>query len=205
MEKLKNYALLAAAGIIICLAAFMSFQGRKLAQTRDEAARLSANQAALLADVEYERNRAGELQGTVQALTLRRDELEALLPAYERRLRDMNIKLKDAQHMAAIATETAAKVTAHPDTVFKYVEGLPVLDTAVRRFRFFDEWIDAEISVADTGARLQLKVRDSLTVVGHREKRRCLFRRPKVTHYTAVSSSPYTVVTGVSYVEIKEK
>lgn len=204
MEKLKNYALMAAALIVVGLAAFACLQGRKLRQTQEEAGRLSRNQSALLDELRLEQNRAGELQATVQALTLRRDELEALVPKYEKRLRDMNIRLKDAQHLAQIATETAAQVTAHPDTVFKIVEGAPVVDTT-RRFRFADDWIEATVTVSDTGAALRLSVRDSLTVVAHRERRRCIFRRPKVTHYTAVSASPYTTITGLSYVEMVEK
>ena len=204
-EKLKNFALLAALGIILCLGGFAFVQGRVLAQTKRETARLGANQTALLTELVQERNAAGELQSTVRALTLRRDELEAMLPAYERRLREMNVRLKDAQHLAQIATETAAQVTARPDTVIKYVQGVPVIDTAARRFRFFDEWIEAEISLSDTGAALRLNVHDSLTVVAHKERRRCLFRRPKVKYYTAVSANPYTTVTGISYIELTEK
>lgn len=204
-EKLKNFALLAALGIILCLGIFAAIQGTQLARSKQETARLDANQTALLTELAQERNAAGQLQSTVQALTLRRDELEAMLPAYERRLREMNIRLKDAQHLAQIATETAAQVTARPDTVIKYVQGVPVIDTAARRFRFFDEWIEAEISVTDTGAALRLHVNDSLTVVAHKERRRCIFRRPKVKYYTAVSANPYTTVTGISYIELTEK
>lgn len=204
-EKLKNFALLAALGIILCLGIFAAIQGTQLARSKQETARLGANQTALLTELAQERNAAGQLQSTVQALTLRRDELEAMLPAYERRLREMNIRLKDAQHLAQIATETAAQVTARPDTVIKYVQGVPVIDTAARRFRFFDEWIEAEISVTDTGAALRLHVNDSLTVVAHKERRRCIFRRPKVKYYTAVSANPYTTVTGISYIELTEK
>ena len=126
LDKLKNFALLAALGIILCLGIFVALQGRNLARVKQEAARLDANQTALLTELQQERNTAGQLQSTVQALTLRRDELEGMLPAYERRLREMNIRLKDAQHLAQIATETAAAVTAHPDTVIRYVPGLPV-------------------------------------------------------------------------------
>lgn len=204
-EKLKNFALLAALGIILCLGIFAAIQGTQLARSKKETARLDANQTALLTELQQERNAAGELQSTVRALTLRRDELEAMLPAYERRLREMNVRLKDAQHLAQIATETAAQVTARPDTVIKYVQGVPVIDTAARRFRFFDEWIEAEISLCDTGAALRLHVHDSLTVVAHKERRRCLFRRPKVKYYTAVSANPYTTVTGISYIELTEK
>lgn len=206
-EKLKNFALLAALGIILCLGIFAAIQGTQLARSKQEAARLGANQTALLTELQQERNAAGQLQSTVQALTLRRDELEAMLPAYERRLREMNVRLKDAQHLAQIATETAAAVTAHPDTVIRYVPGLPVpvVDTSARRYKFFDEWLDAEISVTDTGAALRLHVHDSLTVVAHKERRRCIFRRPRVLYYTAVSANPYTTVTGISYIELTEK
>lgn len=205
LSKLKNYALLVAFGIILCLAAFSVSQARKLTEAKSEAERLANNQSSLLMELHEEVNKAGKLQATVDALALRRDELETLVPKYEKQLADMRIRLKDAQHVAAVATETAAKVQARRDTVWQYVER-PDPGTPTRaRYTYEDAWISAVVVVEDSSlATLQVTARDSLTLVGHRERRKCLFKKPKITHYTTVSASPYTTVTGVTYVEIVE-
>ena len=203
MPKTKLYALIAFVSIILCLGAYGAIQRKNLARAKAEVERLEKNQAALLQDIEYTRNKAGDLQATVDALTLRRDELERLLPAYARKIKDMEIRLKEVQSVAAVTMETSAAVTATPDTIYVPVPvpGDPAPEP--RRFVYSDAWLDAVIYIGDS-ARVQVNVRDSLTVVAHREKRKCLFRRPRVIKYTAVPSSPYTTVTGLTYVEVTD-
>lgn len=203
MPKTKLYALIALVSIILCLGAYGAIQRKNLARAKAEVERLEKNQAALLQDIEYARNKAGDLQATVDALTLRRDELERLLPAYARKIKDMEIRLKEVQSVAAVTMETSAAVTATPDTVYVPVPVPGDPSPAPRRFVYSDAWLDAVIDIGDS-ARVQVNVRDSLTVLAHREKRKCLFRRPRVIKYTAVPSSPYTTVTGLTYVEVTD-
>lgn len=204
MAKLKIYAIIAAVGIITCLGIYAAVQGRKLARAKADVERLERNQAALLQDMEIERNKAGDLQATVNALTLRRDELERLIPVYVRKLDEMSIRLKEVQSVASIGLETVASVTAKPDTVFVPVE-VPGPAPAQRRFIYSDDWLDAVIDIQDDSVSVQVQARDSLTVVAHRERRKCLFKKPKIVRYTAVPASPYTRITGLNYVETVDK
>lgn len=202
LDKIKNYALLAALGVIVCLAFYASSQGRKLKEETDRADRLANNQSALLTDLLKEVNRAGNLQATVDALTLKAEELSSLIPAYEKKLKDMNIRLKDAQHVAQVQTELAAAVTAHRDTVFQYIER-PAPGSS--RYTYNDPWLTAIITVeADSVAALSIAARDSLTVVAYKQRRKCLFKKPGPTRYTVESASPYMDITGLQCVEVME-
>ena len=201
MEKLKNYALLAAVCIITFLTVFVTLQRGEMRKAQAEAARLESNQTALCSELARETNRAGNLQATVRALTLERDELAALMPEYEAKLKDMGIRLKEAQHVAKVQTELAAAVSANRDTVYntKVVE---VQAPAAGRYVYRDDWITAVIVLkGDEVAELGLEARDSLTLVLHKERRRCLFKKQGI-RYTVESASPYTTVTGMQFVEI---
>lgn len=202
-DKLKNYGLLALLGIVLFLAAFASLQGRKLKAETARADRLANNQSALLSDLYKETNRAGNLQATVDALTLKADELSDLIPAYEKKLKDMSVRLKDAQHVAQVQTELAASVTARRDTVFQYIERP---DPGTARYTYNDPWLTAVITVeADSVAALSISARDSLTVVAYKQRRKCLFKKPGPTRYTVESASPYMDITGMQVIEIFEK
>ncbi len=203
LSKLKTYALLAAACIIAGLAIFAAIQGHNLKNARSTAARLEQNQATLLSELTEERTLSGKLQANVTALTLRKDELEELLPVYERRLQDMRVKLKDAQHIADVALQASAQVVAVRDTIYQYIEGDG--ENTTRMLHYSDAWLDADITVQGDTALLAVRLRDSLLIVGHREPRKCIFRRPRVTHYSVVPSSPYTTITGLHYIEVVEK
>lgn len=199
MGKLKNYALLAAVGIILCLAVYAGFTAREMARYRAEAGRLADNQETLLKELDVERNKAGNLQASVDVLTLRKDELEELIPSLEKRLKDMGVKLRKAEHVAQVALSTTATVEAVRDTVYIVTEE-PFTGSA--RYTFVDEWLTADIVVENEEvASLSIVARDSLTLVAHKQRRKCIFKKPKVS-YTVESASPYTTITGMNYIEI---
>ena len=200
LNKIKNYALIAALGIILCLAGFAYFQGLKLKEETARADRLNNNQSALLSDLLLEKNKAGNLQATIDALSLKADELERLIPEYERKLSDMGIKLKNAEHVAKVQTELAASVTARRDTVFQFVER-PAAGRS--RYTYSDAWLTAVVDVeADSVANLSISAKDSLTLVAHKQRRKCLFKKPGPTRYTVESVSPYNTITGMQVIEI---
>lgn len=202
LSKLKTYALIAAAVVIILLAVFAAVQGRVLKTTRANADRLERNQSALLQELRTETNLAGNLQAEVDALTLKAGELERLVPSLRAKLADMDIRLKDAQHVAQVQMELAASVQARRDTVFQYLERP---EPGRARYTYNDPWLTAVVTVeGDSVAALEFTARDSLTLVGHKERRRCIFKRPKITHYTVETASPYTTVLGMQYIEVVE-
>lgn len=202
-NKLGIWAIVAAMLLAVTLGTVIAVQERQLEKAKAENVRLGNNQAALLQSLDTARAENGQLMATVKALSLRRDELEELLPSYAAEIKNLRLKLKDVEAVAGIRTETVVQVLANPDTVFVEVPARG--SEAARRYRFRDAWVDAVVSVQGDSAHLDLTAHDSLTVVAHRQPRRCLFRRGKITNYTVTAASPYSKISGVSYIEVVEK
>ena len=202
-NKISLYTIVAAILLAVTLGTVIAVQERQLEKARAEASRLAINQEALLRDLDTARAENGHLMASVDALTLRRDELEGLLPKYAAEVANLRLKLKDVQGVASVETSTAVQVVAVHDTVFLEREAPKA---AGRRYRFRDAWVNAAVDIVGDSAHLELTARDSLTVVAHREPRKCLFRRKgKVTRYTVSPASPYTKIDGVSFVEVVDK
>ena len=94
------------------LVAICTIQHRNLVQKEQERARMEDNQTALLSDMEKYRTENGELVASVQALTLKSDELSALIPKYEREIKALKIDLRNAKNMAHVETETSVGIMA---------------------------------------------------------------------------------------------
>lgn len=202
-NKISLYTIIAAILLAVTLGTVIAVQESQLEKARAEASRLALNQEALLRDLDTARAENGHLMASVDALTLRRDELEGLLPKYAAEVANLRLKLKDVQGVASVETSTAVQVVAVHDTVFVQQEAPKA---AGRRYRFRDAWVNAAVDIVGDSAHLELTARDSLTVVAHREPRKCLFRRKgKVTRYTVSPASPYTKIDGVSFVEVVDK
>jgi len=204
LGKIKNYALLAAAVLIVGLAVFASFQGYALRLSRETASRLAENQSSLLTDLKMERNKSGYLQATVQALKLEREEIEALIPKYEAQLDDMRIRLKEAQSIAELNLQTELNVTAGRDTAV----AIPsvTLPGVVKPscYVYNDKYASVNIAVNGDSSAVYISIRDVVYVVAHRERKTCLLKKPKITKYTATTLSPYTNIVGVRYVEVTD-
>lgn len=203
-NKISLYTVGAAILLAVTLGTVIAVQERQFEKARAEASRLALNQEALLRDLDTARAENGHLMASVDALTLRRDELEGLLPKYAAEVANLKLKLKNVQGVASVETSTAVQVVAVHDTVFVQQEAPKA--AAGRRYRFRDAWVNAAVDIVGDSAHLELTARDSLTVVAHREPRKCLFRRKgKVTRYTVSPASPYTKIDGISFVEVVDK
>ena len=55
----------------------------------------------------------------------------------------------------------------------------------------------------DSTSNVQIECRDSLTLVAHKTKKRCL-RKSKIIKYDVTSSSPYSTITDLGYIELIE-
>lgn len=195
-------ALAAAAAIIVA-------QAVSIRKQKAETTRLQINQDALLSEVQTYQDKEENLVATVNALTLRRDELENLIPEYTREIDNLRIKLKDVQSTAHIAMKTVARLQAtanpeqeHPLPPDPVTPQLPAETPG--EFNYKDAWITVSGRVLnDSVVDLRIIHRDSLTLVAHRTKKKCL-RRSKIIKYDVLSNSPYTSITDVSYIELTE-
>ena len=202
--KLKHYLYIAAAAIFIALCTWADIQTMRLRAAVEERDRLAVNQTSLLTEMELREKENGALIAEVQALTLRADELETLVPKYEAKVKELGIKVRDLQSISEMQLRIIAEIEARRDTVF-----LPaIVDTmgnrSQARYWFQDAYLTAAIDVVDsTLAKLHVEASDTLTVVAHRKPVKCLFKRKgKIVKYTVESSSPYTKIQDVKYIEV---
>ena len=195
---------------LLIAATIIGIQARMISKNKAEISRLEANQEALLTEVQYYEDSNGDLVATVNALTLRRDELENLIPSYTREIHDLKLKLKNVKTVAHVAVETKADIQA-PVSIVAPPEHQDIQSDAPKpapetphEFFWQDDWITVSGMIyADSLAALHVEHRDSLTLIAHKTKRRCC-RKPKIIKYDVQSKSPYTTVKDISYIELTE-
>lgn len=198
---------------LIALAAVCAIQHKNLAQKEKERARLEDNQSALLLDMEKYRTENGELVASVQALTLKGEELGALIPKYEKEIRSLKIDLKNAKSIASVETETSISVTAPLQEVIQQQEENtpdpeePVEQPWPREFFWEDDWITIQGKVYPDTVVCSFVNRDSLILVARYQKKRCLFskgRKGKLIKFDVKTKNPHTDIKGVKYIELIE-
>ena len=198
---------------LIALAAVCAIQHKNLAQKEKERARLEDNQSALLLDMEKYRTENGELVASVQALTLKGEELGALIPKYEKEIRSLKIDLKNAKSIASVETETSISVAAPLQEVIQQQEENtpdpeePVEQPGPREFFWEDDWITIQGKVYPDTVVCSFVNRDSLILVARYQKKRCLFskgRKGKLIKFDVKTKNPHTDIKGVEYIELIE-
>ena len=204
---------------VIGLAITCSIQRRDITEKGKEVARLECNQTTLLKDVEHYRGKNGELVTSVNALTLRKDELETLIPKYENEIRSLKIKLEDAKSIAHIETETNVEasipiadqsVPAVVDSVLKTPVSVPVPEQSVpalpKEFYWKDDWTEISGKIYADSLSCSVTCRDSITLVAHYERKKCLFKKKgKLIKYDVKSKNPHVTVKGIDVVELIEE
>ena len=198
---------------VLVLAAVCSIQHKNLRKTQEERARLEENQASLLLDIEKRRTENGELVASVQALTLKGEELSLLVPKYEKEIKDLKIALKNAKSLAHVETETSITVTTplqpelQPQDEKPASPEPPAESFTPREFFWEDEWITIRGKVYQDTVICSFVNRDTLTLIAHYQKRRCLFakgRKGKLIKYDVKTKNPHTDIKGLEYIEIIE-
>lgn len=203
--KSVQFWLIVALVISIGIIALLSHQN---SEKREEIDRLESNQTSLLADVEYYTAENGELVASINALSLRKAELEDLMPQYEREIKNLRLKVSDLESMAHISTETKIEVTAPIIEEPIKIDSITTPSKPIifeRAFHFTDEWVTLDGVVKEDAVDVDIKVVDSLTIVAYRKPKKCLFKRKgKIVRYDVVSANPHTKINKVSYIELME-
>lgn len=205
-------------GVILVLSLLVSIfiLAHRNSQLKDDIVRMAHNQRTILSDVEYYKSRAGEQVATIEALTLQRDELQNMLPEYETEISNLRIKLRKVESIGRVASETNFVISApledyvHKDIVNERVEN--VADSLreyyssisqVKHFHWADQYNRIDGVIDGDSVHCALSIKDSLTLVAYKKKRRCLFKRKgKIIGYTVISKNPNTHISDIEYVEI---
>lgn len=199
--------------LIIALVSICCIQHQSIARTEKERVRLEDNQAALLLDMEKYKTENGELVASVQALSLKSEELGALIPKYEKEIKALKIDLKNAKNLAHVETVTSISVEAplQQDTTHVADSGsdpeAPEVPFVPREFFWEDDWITIRGRVLQDTVICSFVNRDSLTLVAYYQKRKCLFsrgRKGKLIKYDVKTKNPHTDIKAVEYIELIE-
>lgn len=172
------------------------------AKKEAEIDRLQNNQSSLLGEVERYRAENGDLVASVTALTMKRDEFEALLRAETKRVENLNVRIKELESYSELNTETDIVIETpitKPDTI-RVVE--PIMGT----FEWSDPWVRVCGEIHPDKLQAHISIVDTITVVAHRKSRGWwIFRcKGKITHYDAYSANPHTLINHIEYVEIQD-
>ena len=195
--------------VLVTAIGVISIQAALIKKHKAEISRLEMNQEALLTDLQYYQDENGHMVATVNALTLRRDELENLIPSYAAEIEDLKLKLKNVNTLAHVSMETKAEIHTPtfqlpPPAPMPPMEHPDTLPPTPYQFNYEDTWITVTGTVyPDSTSNVQIECRDSLTLVAHRTKKRCC-RKSKIIKYDVTSSSPYSLITDLGYIELIE-
>jgi hypothetical protein len=174
-----NKILLIAALVLVGLVAFLTGTVKR---QKAEISRLDNNITAVTETARQYKTKAGDNAEEVRRLTLKHSELELFNADLEKKVREMDIKLKNLQAVNRMESETKIAVTVpnvKPETD-KSVK-------SVNRFaHYFDGWNDVKVESRPDSTKIEVKNVDTLDVVTHVKQKRFLFFRvgkpiPKTT------------------------
>lgn len=166
-----NKYLVIACLLLISVACFLY---NKVERQKAEIERLDTNIEAINSEAVRFKTKAGKDAETVQALTLKRDELELFNSRLTKQVSDLRIKLRDVK--AAHTIETELRI----DTVV-ITEKTNVPNHY--KFKYADNWNKITGVVSPDSTKLEFNSVDTLDVISHVKQKRFLFFRigkPKI-------------------------
>lgn len=201
--------------LLLALAITCTIQHRNIVQKGQEVARLESNQTSLLSQVEYYRTENGELVASVQALTLKKEELESLMPKYEREIKALKIELSNVRNISNVETKMEVDIAAPvsppaaiPASSIGEESELPEKeepDTYPKEFSWRDDWTEVRGKIYADSVSCSIICRDSLVLVAHYAKKKCLFKKKgKLIKYDVRSKNPHVKVMGAELIDVIE-
>ena len=179
-----NKYLVIACLLLISVAGFLY---SKVERQKKEIERLDTNIEAINSEAVRFKTKAGKDAETVQALTLKRDELELFNSRLTKQVDDLRIKLRDVK--AAHTVETELRI----DTVV-ITEKTSV--PKQYKFKYADNWNKIIGVVSPDSTKLEFNSVDTLDVISHVKQKRFLFFRigkPKI-RTTITNQNPKSTI-----------
>lgn len=175
--------------IIACLLliSVTGFLYNKVARQKAEIERLDTNIEAINSEAVRFKTKAGKDAETVQALSLKRNELELFNSRLTKQVDDLRIKLRDVKAAHAIETVTRVDtvvVTEKTDVPNQY------------KFSYDDNWNKISGVVSPDSTKLEFSSMDTLDVISHVKQKRFLFFRigkPKI-RTTVTNQNPKSTI-----------
>lgn len=179
-----NKYLVIACLLLISVAGFLY---NKVQRQKAEIERLDTNIEAINSEAVRFKTKAGKDAETVQALTLKRDELELFNSRLTKQVSDLRIKLRDVKAAHTIETELridTVVITEKTNVPNQY------------KFKYADNWNKITGVVSPDSTKLEFNSVDTLDVISHVKQKRFLFFRigkPKI-RTTITNQNPKSTI-----------
>ena len=191
---MKN-KIIAVLAILLTVAGISIYFGyNDMLATRNELREAQNNVKVLEGDVTHYKTLSGKNASTVEALQYTLAEMKRYRAKDIATIEDLNVKLKRAQYLINIGTETKVKyVTVMKDSIIR--------DTVVQCFDYSDAWVDSWGCVKDKVLDGGIAVRDTVSVVGEPTYRRVwiFFKKVNGAKISVVNKNPYSTIVSNEY------
>lgn len=191
---MKN-KIIAVLAILLTVAGISIYFGYKdMLATRNELRRAQNNVKVLEGDVSHYKTLSGKNAASVEALQYTIAEFKRYRAMDAATIEDLNIKLKRAQYLINIGTESKVEyVTVLKDSIIR--------DTVVQCFDYSDAWVDSWGCVKDKVLDGGVSVRDTVSVVGEPTYRRVwlFFKKVNGAKISVVNKNPYSTIVSNEY------
>ena len=145
--------------IVVILAVLLTIAYKKIERLKTENGRLERNQSSLLDTLSNVKFRDSLNKSSIKVLEFNLDELKEYRAQDAELIKDLKIRLKDAQ--SVVKTEIVTKI--------EYRDKIIYVGDSIRKIDFKDRWTDLDITIRpDDQYDLKLQTTDSLTQVFHR-------------------------------------
>lgn len=161
----KNWKIIS----IILLIISLIFSIQKISRLKEERGRLERNQSALLDTLSNTKFRDSLNRASIKVLEFKLDEFKEYRAEDAKLIKDLKIRLKDAQSI--VKTEIVTKI--------EYRDKIIYVGDSIRKIQYKTKWTDLDITIkSDDQYDLKLQTTDSLTQVFHKVwKHKFLFIR----------------------------
>jgi hypothetical protein len=188
-------------GLCVILIISHAIATRSCSGAREENARLTANQTALLEDAVFYRTKDSLSAASVQQLTLTAVEYEKHFAELNRLNAELSIRAKRLESASMTATQTVNNIIVAWRDSIVYMPG--TVDT-LRSVSYNDGYL--AFSAVDRGDVLDthIAIRDTLVQFVHRVPRRFLCFRfgTKAIRQEVISKNPYSRIVYTEYIRV---
>ena len=194
MKKILIYA-----GLALVLAVVAVLSGRYISTLKNDNRRLQSNQTALLTDVEYWQDEAQRNYTKVQGITLKVSELEALRAKDARIIKDLGVRLHNAQSL--ITANVTIRDTIYLTKIEPNIDSLPLKTLSTRYYE--DEWT----KIVSTPGEAVYSTNVPITLVTTTKQKRYLWGlfwgRVRGVEVVIRSSTPHAVIDSLQYIQLQ--
>lgn len=192
------------AAIVIVAVLGVLYMGMDIRASREEIARLRANNDALMGDIERYRVRDSLSGARVESLELTLREFERYRAEDAALIKDLRGRNRDLAAVNKAQSETIVELMAVGRDTIIIRDSIPIPATA---FHCGDRWYDFDGIVADGVLTGEMRSRDSLVIVESVKYRRFLgflwkTHRIESRWMDCVSKNPHTTILDVEHIII---